>query len=429
MRINSLKLRNYRRYVDFEIEFPSRFAVIIGVNGSGKTSLLSAIADALTPVISKIGVSWSLPLANDENVRQERVILGGQARFERRFPVEIIAEGRTSQGQSFTWTVRRDQSPSHANFDQSCYALGSVIQEQINSSAPTSAAPLVAYYRANRQWQAAQLSTIQAATKRDSRVDAYSNWAFAAVDAPNLQLWLVSKYLERLQVSNDSGLKFDEIESDELAVANGVIAAVVEGARSFRFDMKDHALLIEWEGGSASLFSDLSDGQRSAICLVTDIARRLCLLNPQLGYDGLLNSPGIVLIDELDVHLHPSWQGMIVRGLKKAFPSLQFIVASHSPQILGELSPEEIVVLDSDGVAHPQVSYGMDASRVLEIIMGTPARPIEVQKAIDEIFEAIERNDLSSAWERLTELRKRAPGVTELGRADALIRRKEMLGQ
>jgi predicted ATP-binding protein involved in virulence len=176
-------------------------------------------------------------------------------------------------------------------------------------------------------------------------------------------------------------------------------------------------------------FEHLSDGQRTALCLIADIARRICLLNPQLGRDAISKTPGLVLIDELDAHLHPKWQRLVTKGLKSAFPAIQFIVTSHSPQVLGELAPEEIILLCPAGAKHPQTSYGLDAAQVLDVIMEAPARNEEVSQKIEKLFQLITDNKLEAARADLNTLKAEAPGVPELAGAEALIHRQEALGR
>ena len=136
----------------------------------------------------------------------------------------------------------------------------------------------------------------------------------------------------------------------------------------------------------------MSDGQKTILGLVTDIARRMCLLNPHLDSNVTKSTPGVILIDEFDVHLHPRWQRTIVQSLKSAFPAVQFIATSHSPQILGELKPDEIILLRRERVDHPTVSYGLDSSSVLEEIMEADSRPEAVEALIREVFAALERH-------------------------------------
>ena len=97
---------------------------------------------------------------------------------------------------------------------------------------------------------------------------------------------------------------------------------------------------------SLSLIHILSDGYRNVIKIVTDIATKMCILNPYLQGDTLKKTPGVVVIDELDLSLHPTWQRRIVRILKELFPKVQFICATHSPFIVQSLEDGELIVLD-----------------------------------------------------------------------------------
>jgi predicted ATP-binding protein involved in virulence len=233
---------------------------------------------------------------------------------------------------------------------------------------------------------------------------------------------------------SESGNEHHSASEDELSLVNAVVRDAVEGASELRYDFRQKSLLVEWlptrqPMEHVSTFDNLSDGQKTIICLVADIARRMCLLNPHLGMNVIKETPGVILIDELDVHLHPRWQRLIVHSLKTVFPAVQFIATSHSPQILSELQPEEIILLHHDGVDHPRVSYGLDSSRVLEEIMGADARPEAVEALIHQVFAALEDKDLSVARAKIAELRATAPGLPELGGAEALLKRKEAIGR
>jgi len=151
----------------------------------------------------------------------------------------------------------------------------------------------------------------------------------------------------------------------------------------------------------------MSDGQRALIGLVADIARRACLLNaPYLGKRTLLETPGLVLIDELDLHLHPRWQRRVIGDLKRIFPNIQFFATTHSPQIIGEATPEEIVMLTPTGQKRPTASYGMNSDWVLDCVMEAEGRDPVIAKRIKMLFEAIENNEFEDARRMIAELRE-----------------------
>ncbi|MDR5824232.1 AAA family ATPase [Caballeronia sp. LZ043] len=435
MRLTSLELHNYRCYTSFTVSFELGFNVIAGVNGSGKTSLLKGIRDALAPSTHYVAASdgYFEPLNDRDSVRISVEAFGSRYRFEPQYPMKLVANGQIG-GEALGWTVERHGEAVQTSIQDD--SPGLVIRKRFDggdSAGNTSSQdplPILAYYPAYRHWPAAQARELAAVTRRESRVSGYSNWWDASADPDAVQEWVIAKTLERLQSVTDQGARWDAIVDDELAIANGALQAVVEDAKGLRYEMAQKSLIMEWlSGKTPTAFGNLSDGQRVAIALVTDIARRMCLLNPQLKQNVAQETPGVVLIDELDIHLHPKWQRLIVRGLTQAFPRVQFITASHSPQILSELHPSEIILLQPDGFERPQVSYGLDSSRILEQIMDAKPRPAEVEQALSELFAAIERNDLSNARNRLTSLKALAPGIPELAGAEALIKRKEVLGR
>jgi predicted ATP-binding protein involved in virulence len=136
-----------------------------------------------------------------------------------------------------------------------------------------------------------------------------------------------------------------------------------------------------------------------------------------------------VLIDELDVHLHPIWQRRIVHDLKRLFPSIQFICASHSPQLIGELKPEEILLLRDGQPSHPVQSYGMDSNWVVEVIMGGSKINSEVKGRLDQIFKLLQEKNLAEAERNALTLRGEIGNSEYLQRAISMIDRIKVLGR
>ena len=176
------------------------------------------------------------------------------------------------------------------------------------------------------------------------------------------------------------------------------------------------------EPGGPQLFRNLSDGQRIMLTLVADMARRAATLNPHLGSDAIRGTPGVVLIDELDLHLHPRWQRRIISNLKEAFPEVQFIVTSHSPQLIGEALPEEIRILEQHQSIIPPRSYGLDSSRVVEELMGAPSRDESVADRLSQLSSAVDAEDFPVAEDLLAQLETTlGPDDPEVTRARALM--------
>ncbi|QXI15324.1 AAA family ATPase [Pseudomonas hamedanensis] len=422
MRLDRLHIQNFRCYEDATFDFQPGFNLVVGVNGSGKTSLLQAVASSFV----EFGQTFSHPedLLTKESVRFVFNEFEKRTRFERVFPLVLEAKGDLlgSNGWDVHWLAADhrilDTRPSGKALD----VINSV------SSESTIDLPLLGFYRANRRWKMLGVAAEYAARQRVSRLDGYSDWFDTVTNLKDFETWLISKTLERMQNVLDAGIGATPTEEDELAWVNRAIQIALPEARDLRYDLRSQTLLIQLEKTTFP-FSELSDGQRGMVALFADIARRMCILNPHMGKDVLKNTAGVIIIDELDIHLHPAWQRTIVPALRQAFPKVQFIAASHSPQIIGSLQPEEVIVLHNGESSHPRVTYGLDSSSVLEEVMGVGQREPEIENLLSKLFSTLEDNDLEKAKSQLEALKKKAPDLPEFAGAEALIRRKEILGK
>ena len=173
----------------------------------------------------------------------------------------------------------------------------------------------------------------------------------------------------------------------------------------------------------------LSDGEKCTLAMVGDLARRMAIANPDL--DDPLDGDGVVLIDELDLHLHPGWQRHVVSALQETFPNCQFVVSTHSPQIVSHVLPERIWLLErtKDGVSasRPAESFGQTAGRILEDVMDVPERPQEIKERLSDLFLAIQQDELGKAKQLLSDLAGTIGSDPDLVRARIHIHRKEAL--
>jgi hypothetical protein len=178
-------------------------------------------------------------------------------------------------------------------------------------------------------------------------------------------------------------------------------------------------LLIDHDGTTLHL-RQLSDGERSVLVLMLDIAKRLTQANPYLT-DPLSAAEAVILIDEIDLHLHPQWQRKIVSDLTRTFPNCQFIATTHSPQVIGEVDHEQIQMIDGDNVFVPPHSFGVDSSRVLEELMSTKPRNAGVEDKLAKIAKLIGEEKEAEARKAIDALAK------EIGDSDPEITRARLL--
>jgi predicted ATP-binding protein involved in virulence len=189
-----------------------------------------------------------------------------------------------------------------------------------------------------------------------------------------------------------------------LSVIKGAILDCVEDAEAVYYDERYQDLIVVMKQFGHQMFRNLSDGQRVMLTLIGDLARRAITLNPHLGKDVLKLTPGVVPIDELDLHLHPKWQRRVIHDLKRTFPSIQFIATTHSPQLVGEALPGEIRILADGAVTTPSRSFGIDSSRILEEVMQASPRNEQIKGLLSRMAEQIDREDLGAAKSSLQEV-------------------------
>jgi predicted ATP-binding protein involved in virulence len=283
--------------------------------------------------------------------------------------------------------------------------------------------PLFACYPADRKWGATlRGSDWQAAmTSQPSRSEAYLHWSDASTKLASLVNWFVREELISLQKKH---------ETPDLKLVKQAMLSAIEGASALQFDIEQGQIYVTFSQGGLRTLNELSAGQKSMLAMIGDLAIRATRLNGIIsGDDVLRETSGVVLIDELDLHLHPKWQRKIVHLLKDTFPKLQFIATSHSPQILGELPPEQIFILANGQAGHPAESFGRDTNYILQEVMDAPARNPKTAEALDKIRTLIDEEDYDEARKQIDQLRNEIGPDGDLIQAELLMQRLIILGE
>lgn len=186
------------------------------------------------------------------------------------------------------------------------------------------------------------------------------------------------------------------------------------------------------KGGQTLTVNQLSDGEKCLIALVGDLARRMAVANTMR--QDPLEGDGIVLIDEVDLHLHPRWQRTVILKLTEVFPNCQFIISTHSPHVINHVHPENLFLLDrtADGImaTHPLKSYGNNVDRILEDLMGLETtRTDDVFQELRDIYDLISQSLLTEATNKIATLKQKIGTDPELIKAEVLIKRKKLIGK
>ena len=339
MYIDRLKLRNFRGFAELDQGLNRRFTLVVGNNGVGKSSLLDALSVAFGSFLLGIPPATARHIHQRE-VREFERDFDGAPEFNKVYPAVVEAEGKmehplTGEVREVRW-VRSLGKARGRTTTKDARALSSIAHEAYqavtNRANPT--LPLLSYYGTGRLW--AEPGRAGKRRWRLSRFDAYRNSHEPRVSSADLMDWLRRERLKELE---------DKHSSPRLAAWNKAVEVCFEEPVKVVHSLSRVRLEIRFVHRRKTVaYENLSHGQRSILSMVGDIAFKAILLNPHLGAAAVSAVQGIVLIDEIDLHLHPRWQRIVVLALLQAFPHLQFVAATHSPFIIQSLS--EGVMLD-----------------------------------------------------------------------------------
>ncbi len=178
---------------------------------------------------------------------------------------------------------------------------------------------------------------------------------------------------------------------------------------SIIFDLDTHRLVLNFESADGSLqkfaMDEMSDGYKNTLSMIGDIAYRMAVLNPMLGDKVLEETSGVIVIDEIDLHLHPQWQQTIISDLNTIFPKIQFIVSSHAPAVINSVAKEQIRILDNGEIYMPAAqTYGRDANSILREVMKVSERPMDIKQRMNLFYSYMDENNYQEADKILTEI-------------------------
>ncbi len=326
MRAESIEVKNYRRFEAFTCEFDPHFSLLVGSNGSGKTTMLRAVHLALALLRQANNAGYE-SLGESEARRADNVDPAGEKWQTPVYPCWIKL--RLSSVREATTILGRERTPSGeqvfvTNDPQTMDGWNFASQKSAAwfDPASTTPIPIIARFGATKPAGDTTSGLVQRPFEQRQQV-----WALASSDTTSIQSlaqWFQYNELRRLQ------------EKHEPIIYRQVRAAVLSAihATDIKYVVRDNALMVLHEQQGWRPFQQLSDGQMRLAAIFCDLAMRCAVLNSHLGEDCIVNTPGVVTIDELDLHLHPRWQREVVSDLRRVFPNVQFIATSHSPFLL-----------------------------------------------------------------------------------------------
>jgi predicted ATP-dependent endonuclease of OLD family len=456
MKLKKLTLANFRGFDQIDLEFEEDLTVIAGVNGVGKSGVLQALAALLSHALPQFCVCLEKPtnlVGNDIQLSKAALSIScsldlGNAALSasilRSAPIDldevkVLGEQRDELRKRIRYTAKKSKEAIE-------------IEDQIKRIEQRLANPT-------------DLPTVTLFPANNVGVDFYTMTTAAAASQPIAVLYSTSRLLKHVglklpPVTNVflSSAYINALSQTEVSLyefANW-FRAVSEGAIQMPARAEVFLKLVEStltallpEMSELQLHTDgqpqfslkkgtkrlylwqLSDGEQGLIALALDLLRRLAIANPFVE-NPVETGSGIVLIDEIELHLHPSWQRRVIRSLQSVFKQCQFVVTTHSPQVIGQVLPSKLRLLHTDEsgkVIQTSVaqSFGMDSSWVLQNVMGVPARDYETEQRLSAIYQSIDADRFDEARALAESLRAEIGDFPDLQEAIALLDRFALL--
>lgn len=388
-RFQTLTLDQFRCFEHLELPFEEDLTLLFAENGGGKTAILHALAAGLTPF--QAGSPRLLKLDAQRDAR--KVMLDERGRREPAGPCSLAWTAKVGEELAVTWSNTANPASNRKTSDHAA-VLAAIEKVRV----PGARWPLFAFYGVDRMSRG-KVSTKPAPTRPD-RWEGYASALDPAQDDSALLTWLLEEILTDTVRRQNS-----EPERFLASAVMDTVAKATPGVTRAWYDPKERSPVVRFENGEMATWKELSDGFHVYLSLVTDLARRAVMLNEHDGGDAPGVIEGVVLIDEIDLHLHPRWQRVVLDGLRKIFPRLQFIVTTHSPQVLSSALNRQVRrLVNGKFQEHGVYVEGRDTNAILRDFMYTNDRNAEGQAMLRELHVAIDQGNKTTAEELLAKL-------------------------
>ena len=433
MHIQQVQIKNFRCFEDLTVNLNPDVNIFVGNNGSGKSAVLDAIAAAMYPYIKvsqDIGNTTNKDVSPviqlDLLVKKDNNAIRDLARFIVKitdFPDwEVVYQKALSNEDSARLNIDDNEARSgmiYNKISENLNILNNDLLPQIS---------IIIYYKVNRNLtNSFYLANVISADF--NRFDSLKNAFDAMGDFTDLVRWFFIREFQELREGKskkDINFEFPDLKQIRKAIST----IIAPNARVYFSQVDSAKLMVEWEtetGEKIELsLNQLSSGYRNMLALVMDFARRLAQANPQMA--NPLEAEAVLMIDELDLHLHPTWQQKIIPDLRKVFPNTQIIATTHSPEIVTTVERHQVKILENYQIKECDTpTRGMKSSDVVSSVLGLKnLRPdTEESRTLTALFEAIDNGNLEAAKlfrEKLRDWKSFDPDIT---RADMQIRRLE----
>ncbi len=411
MIIKHLDYVNYKGLRTGSIEFDDRLTVVVGKNGSGKSSVLQAVSTAISWIVARIKSEKGMGAYIDDlsvtNGYQNALITATFDDFG-----ELSIPSKTKSGLPKRYSIDLEALRSYSNNIRAC----------IEATDYQCSVPVFALYGVKR---AVIDIPLRIRNTEEHLLETYKDCLNGAAKFRDFFMW----FRNQEDLENEQRLEkgaHSPYTSRELDAFRHAMRRFMPEYTDVRVRRKPLRMTIKKNKEELNV-AQLSDGEKIYLALIGDLCRRLVLANPTLP--DPLKGQGIVMIDEVDLHLHPKWQGEISQRLMDVFPKIQFIITTHSSQVINRVPTDKLRLLCDGQITKADYGYGMPSDVVLKDIMGVDSeQPKEVVDTISSIYSAIANGELQKAKDLLSSLEEMVPEHPELSRIRKVVERNARRG-
>ena len=422
MKVKMIKVSDFKGIDNLEIPFNGKSTIIFGINGVGKSTILRAIDLIYANIISRL-VSSKKKLAQLE---YDDISVG-----KTKAHIDVVFEFENGDLKEYRRSISRAKGRKHSmgqlrelvdlfeeRYVEKGYDDGDgnwIENEDLKNM------PVFVNYGVNRSVFDVPLRISK--KEQFTKLSAFDKAIESKIDFRTLFMW----FRNQEDIENEEKVRRNEIYEDRsLSAVKRAMLAMLDGFEDIHIDRRPLAMKVKKDGRYLNI-KQLSDGEKCTIALFGDLARRMALANPQLS--NPLEGQGVVLIDELDLHMHTSWQRKVMQVLKETFPNIQFIITTHSPQILGELDDtfNLFYMLREKGkveLRQYKSFIGWDANVILEEVMKTSSVNLKIKHMVKQMYKYINDKQYGRAEEIADELDEISNGYVDgVAKARVLISR------
>lgn len=410
MQLQQLTLTHVKHFHRQTLTFDRHLTVIVGENGAGKSTLLEAISILLSWWIARIRADKGL----GKYILKEDITNGAfHAQIEGKFDCATMSvPNKAVSGVTKQYSIDIEElNQITANY-----------RAQFENTNFKTSIPVFAFYGVQRAVLDVPLKIRSVAYQL---LDTYKDSLQGTANFRDFFTWFRNQEdIENEAIAEQrQGTTLQLSEHSELRFIREALLAFMPEYTGVRVSRRPLKMLIQ-KGTETFDVAQLSDGEKIYFALIGDLAHRLVLANPTMN--NPLEGEGIVLIDELDLHLHPKWQSEIAPRLTRVFPNVQFITTTHSPHVLNQIPKECIRRIEGDEIKMVDYSYGLPSEILLRDLMGLQTDiPQEVNNLLSDIYTALRLGNLKTALAYQKELEDSVPQHPDLVRIRKLIERQQ----